>query len=338
MKILATGGAGYVGSHCVRELCAGGHDVAVYDNLRDGGHREAVDPRARLVVGDLADRALLERTFAEGRFDAVMHFAARLNVGESVREPLRYYRNNVVNTVSLLEVMQAHAMRRLVFSSSCATYGIPPGVPVTEDMPQAPISPYGHTKLAMEWALRGCAEAWGLGATALRYFNAAGAAADGTLGEDRDPEYHLIPLVLQVALGQRERVEVFGTDYPTPDGSCIRDYVHVEDLADVHRRALESQPAGVLRCLNVGTGAGTSVRQIIEVAREVTGREIPAAFGPRRPGDPPALYADPSRAMRELHWQPRYPEVRRIIETAWNWHRTHPHGYASVRSPGAMAK
>ena len=329
MKILVTGGAGYVGSHCVRSLCDGGHSVVVYDNLRDGGHKEAVDRRAELIVGDLADTPLLDRTLADGRFDAVMHFAAYLDVNESVRKPLLYYRNNIINSVSLLELMHAHNVKRIVFSSSCATYGLPRAVPITEDMPQNPINPYGRTKLAIEWALRDSSIAWGLGAAALRYFNASGAAADGSLGEDREPEYHLVPVVLQVALGRREEIKIFGLDYPTRDGSCVRDYVHVEDLAGVHRIAIETQQEGEFRCYNVGTGLGVSVKELIEVAREVTGHDIPASPAPRREGDPPELYADPTKAMTELGWQAKYTDIRRIIETAWNWHRAHPHGYAA---------
>lgn len=334
MNIFVTGGAGYVGSHCVRGLCDAGHDVVVYDNLTSGGHREAVDPRATLVVGDLADVSLLNRTLGDppGRLrpiEAVMHFAASADVGESVREPLMYYRNNITNTVSLLEAMHAHDIKKLVFSSSCSVYGIPAAVPITEDMPKQPVSPYGRTKLAIEWALSDSAAGWGLGATALRYFNAAGASADGLIGEDHRPENHLIPRVLQVALGQREKVEIFGLDYPTSDGSCVRDYVHVADLSSAHAIAIEAQPAGQFRCYNLGTGEGVSVKEIIETAREVTGHKIPASPAPRRQGDPPELYADPTLARTELGWQPEYTDIRRTIETAWNWHRAHPRGFAA---------
>jgi len=327
MKLLVTGGAGYVGSHSVRELCAAGHNVVVLDNLINGGHREAVDHRAALVEGDLSDAAAVDRVFAKHGFDAVIHFAALLDVNESVREPLKYYRNNVAYTVSLLETMQRHGVKKFVFSSTCATYGVPPRVPITEVMPQQPISPYGRTKLTVEWALRDAADAWGLGATALRYFNASGAAADGTLGEDRTPEYHLIPLVLQVALGQRDHIKIFGTDYPTADGTCVRDYIHVEDLATVHRRAVESQKDGQFRFYNVGTGCGVSVKELIHVSRSVTGCPIPTVNAPRREGDPPELYADPSKIIRELGWRPRYTDIRDTVSSAWQWHRTHPHGY-----------
>ncbi len=329
MRIFITGGAGYVGSHCVREMCNAGHHVVVLDNLTSGGHREAVDERATLVVGDLADAELVRGTLSEDRFDAVMHFAAMLNVNESVSKPLRYYQNNVSNTVSLLQSMQACGVGKIVFSSTCATYGDVTVAPITEDMPQHPITPYGRSKLAVEWVLRDCAAAWGLGATALRYFNASGASSDGTLGEDRKPEYHLIPLILQVPLGQRADIKIFGADYPTPDGTCVRDYIHVEDLGTVHRLAIESQQAGEFRFYNVGTGHGASVREVIEAARQVTGHEIPAIETPRREGDPPELYADPSKVIRELGWQPAYPTILPIVETAWNWHQAHPKGYAS---------
>jgi UDP-glucose 4-epimerase len=329
MRVFVTGGAGYVGSHCVQELCRAGHDVVVFDNL-SAGHEQAVDSRASFVRGDLADLDLLNKTLGDGGFEAVMHFAASLDVGESVAEPLKYYENNAVNTVRLLQTMQRHQVLRLVFSSTCATYGTPPAVPITEDMPQDPINPYGHTKLAMEWAMRDSSESWGLGACCLRYFNASGAASDGSIGEDHDPELHLIPLVLQVPLGQRDKIKIFGVDYPTRDGSCVRDYIHVEDLAEVHRLVLDSQEPGTFRYYNVGTGVGNSVKQVIEAAREVTGHEIPAVPSPRRPGDPAELYADPTKIMTELGWKPKYTDIGRIIETAWNWQQAHPNGFKEM--------
>lgn len=327
MKVLVTGGAGYVGSHCVRHLCDAEHDVVVLDNLC-AGHRAAVDQRARFIEGDLADATLVRSTLADGAFDGIMHFAAHLDVGESVHKPLRYYENNVVNTVRLLQKMERADIRRFVFSSTCATYGVPASVPITEDIPQSPINPYGHTKLAMEFAMSDCAEAWGLGACALRYFNASGAAEDGTIGEDHHPEPHLIPIVLQVALGQRENVKIFGVDYPTPDGTAVRDYIHMDDLARAHLLALDSQEPGQFRYYNVGTGTGTSVKEVIDAARRVTGHEIPAIPSARRPGDPPELYADPTKIMTELGWKPKFADIEPVIASAWKWHQSHPNGFA----------
>lgn len=326
MRVLVTGGAGYVGSHTVRALCDAGFDVIVYDNLSTG-HAAAVDRRASLTVGDLSHESHLAETLSRN-VEAVLHFAASLDVPESVREPLRYYRNNVANSVTLLTAMKHAGVRRMVFSSSCATYGIPSSVPIDENAPQQPINPYGRTKLAIEWMLRDSARAWNLGATALRYFNAAGASPAGDIGEDHDPEIHLIPRVLFAAQGRLTEVSIYGTDYPTPDGTCIRDYIHVDDLADAHVRALTTQSDGTFRCYNLGTGRGASVRQIIDAAREVTGRKFPVVTSPRREGDPPELVASPDRARGELGWTPRYLEIDEIIRTAWNWHRTHPNGYS----------
>jgi UDP-glucose 4-epimerase len=326
MRLFVTGGAGYVGSHCVKLLCERGHQVTVYDNL-SAGHRAAVHPAARFVRGGLGDRESLDRAL-DGGFEAVIHFAASLIVPESVSSPLKYYENNVVNTIRLLVAMQAKGVRKLIFSSSCAVYGHVDRAPVTEQCPQNPVSPYGRTKLMMEWALRDSAAAWGLASISLRYFNASGASGDGTIGEDHDPEIHLIPILLQVALGRREFIQVFGTDYDTPDGTCVRDYVHVDDLAAAHLLALESLPdVGKAEAFNLGVGRGNSVREVIDAARRVTGHPIPALDAPRRPGDPPALYADASGIKRRLGWQARYTDIGSIIETAWRWHRTHPNGY-----------
>lgn len=326
MKVFVTGGAGYVGSHCVKLLCEEGHDVTVYDNLV-AGHRQAVHPRATLIEGDLADRDMLGQSLAGG-FEAVMHFAAYLVVPESVADPLKYYDNNVVNTIKLLQAMRATGIRRLIFSSTCAVYGDVADVPVTETAPHNPVSPYGRTKLMMEWALRDSAEAWGLASTSLRYFNACGAAGDGSIGEDHDPEIHIVPVLLQVALGRRKGFRIFGTDYETPDGTCIRDYVHVDDLAAAHLLALQALPnMGAANAYNVGTGCGHSVREVLDAARRVSGHAIPATEDARRPGDPAVLYADPTRIRSDLGWRPRYTDIQAIVETAWRWHRAHPDGY-----------
>lgn len=329
MRILVTGGAGYVGSHCLRALCDAGHDTVVYDNLLNG-HRQAVDSRSRLVEGDLADAILLDRILGEGDFEAVLHFAAFAEVGESVRDPLGYYRNNVVNSVTLLEAMKRHRVLRLVFSSSCAVYGVPTKVPILELTPKNPVSPYGRTKLVVEWLIEDAAQAWGLGAIALRYFNAAGASADGALGEDHEPESHLIPRVLRVALGKAERIMIFGDDYPTPDGTCIRDYIHVEDLATIHRLAVEQSAPGRFEAYNVGTGVGVSVREVIETAKTVTGHAIPMEITARRAGDPPELVAQASAICARFEWKPQYAQIGHTIETAWNWHRAHPNGYGKL--------
>lgn len=327
MKIFVVGGAGYVGSHCVKRLVEAGHKVTVYDNL-SAGHRQAVPSDVTFVQGDLGDRVTLDGLFDAGGYDAAMHFAAFLDVGESVREPLKYWNNNVADTLKLLEAMQAHGVKRFIFSSTCAVYGEPDDLPIVEDLPKSPINPYGHTKLAVEWMLQNSAVAWGLGSVSLRYFNASGAAEDGSIGEDHDPEIHLIPLVLKVALGQRKDIKVFGTDYPTPDGSCVRDYIHVEDLAEAHLKAVEGCEPGQAEAYNVGTGTGTSVLEIITAAREVTGHEIPAEKTARRPGDPPALYANADKIRARFQWEPRYRDVKSVIETAWRWHSAHPNGFS----------
>ena len=325
MRVLVTGGAGYVGSHAAKLLAASGHDVVIVDNLAEG-HRAAAG-KLPLVVADLLDQATITEVLEQRRIEAVMHFAAFAYVGVSVTEPAKYYHNNIVGTLSLLDAMLAADVRRIVFSSTCATYGIPTKVPIREDHPQAPINPYGFTKLAIERALADYSHAYGLGYAALRYFNASGAAEDGTIGEDHDPETHLIPLVLQVALGQRESVDIFGTDYPTPDGTCIRDYIHVDDLASAHLRALEKLSDGAALKLNLGTGHGASVQEVVDVARAVTGHKIPTRHAGRREGDPPELVADPAAAKHTLGWEARFKDVRPIIESAWRWHQAHPNGY-----------
>lgn len=325
MKVLLTGGAGYVGSHAARLLLKRGHEIWVYDNLSEG-HRAAV-PAGRLIEGDLHDRAKLTATLREKKIEAVMHFAASCYVGVSVTNPAEYYHNNVVGTLSLLEAMRTAAVKRIVFSSTCATYGVPDIVPITEAEKQSPINPYGFTKLVIEHALADYAHAYGWGYAALRYFNASGAAADGSIGEDHDPETHLIPLILDVALGKRASIKVFGEDYPTPDGTCIRDYIHVDDLATAHLAALERLEEGVALKLNLGTGSGASVLEVIEACRRVTGHAVPTEMAPRREGDPPALVADARLANQVLGWQPKYREIEAVVKSAWGWHKAHPQGY-----------
>lgn len=325
MNILVTGGAGYIGSHASRHLSRAGHQTWVYDNLCQG-HRAAV-PVGRLIEGELMDRERLVETLRSKQIDAVMHFAAFALVGESVADPAKYYHNNVVASLNLLEAMREADVKRIVFSSTTATYGVPKRVPITEDEPQAPINPYGFAKLVMEQALADYSAAYGLGYAVLRYFNASGATPDGDLGEDHDPESHLIPIVFQVALGQRDHITIFGNDYPTPDRTCIRDYVHVDDLASAHLAALDRLSLGKGLKLNLGTGRGYSVREVVDACRKVSGRPIPEQFGPRRPGDPPELVADARLAQRVLDWKPRYQDIKSIVATAWRWHSTHPKGY-----------
>lgn len=328
MKILVVGGAGYVGSHACRYLDRAGHEVWILDNL-SRGHREAV-LSGRLIVGDAGDIPFVTRCLKEHQIEAVMHFAAFALVGESVSDPAIYYQNNVVATLNLLEAMRSAGVSKFVFSSTTATYGEPDQVPIPETTPQNPINPYGFTKLVIEKALADYANAYGLGYAALRYFNAAGAHPDGDLGEDHDPESHLIPIVLQVALGQRSHVTVFGNNYPTSDGTCIRDYIHVEDLATAHLLALERLRPGKGLCLNLGTGHGNSVQEVIEACRLVSGHPIPLRIGDRRPGDPAKLVADARLAQATLGWKPRYVEIAEIVATAWKWHQSHPRGYGSL--------
>jgi UDP-glucose-4-epimerase GalE len=325
MKVLVVGGAGYIGSHAARMLEKSGHEIWVYDNLSEG-HRAAV-PEGKLIVGDLMESEKLQAAFKSHSIDAVMHFAASCYVGVSVTDPAPYYQNNIVGTLSLLNAMRAAGVEKIVFSSTCATYGIPEIVPITEAEKQAPINPYGFTKLAIEHALADYAHAYGLQYAALRYFNASGASSEGAIGEDHAPETHLIPLVLQVALGQRENIKIFGDDYPTPDGTCIRDYIHVDDLATAHVAALEKLGPGSQLRLNLGTGQGASVREVIEASRRVTGHAIPAEVVARREGDPPQLVADARLANETLAWQPKFTDIEAVVASAWKWHQTHPQGY-----------
>jgi UDP-glucose-4-epimerase GalE len=316
--ILVTGGAGYVGSHACKALAAAGHRPVVYDNL-SRGHREAVR-WGPLVEGDLHDAARLATALRDHRIGAVMHFAAFAYVGESVSEPDKYYRNNVGGTLALLDAMRKAGVERIVFSSTCAVYGVPDRVPIRETTAKAPLNPYGETKLAIERALHWYGEAYGLHSMALRYFNAAGADPDGEIGEDHEPETHLIPRVLRAALGTGEPVEIYGSDYPTADGTAVRDYIHVSDLADAHLRALDHLAAGGAGgAINLGTGSGCSVRQVIAAVERVAGRPVPRRGAARRPGDPPELVADPSLARSQLGWQPRSSDLETIVATALAW-------------------
>lgn len=320
--ILVTGGAGYIGSHAVLALQQAGYGVVVLDNLVYG-HRDIVDAlKAELIVGDTCDRALLDSIFATHDISAVMHFAAYAYVGESVADPAKYYRNNVVGTLTLLEAMIAADIRKFVFSSTCATYGVPNAVPIPEDHPQAPINPYGMSKLMVERILTDFDRAYGFKSVYFRYFNAAGASSTGLIGEDHTPETHLIPLVLLTALGQRDSIAVFGTDYPTPDGTCIRDYIHVTDLANAHVLGLKYLLAGgETEVFNLGNGSGFSVREVIEAAQQITGRSIAVVESERRPGDPPALVGSSDKAARILGWQPQHSDLKAILTDAWNWHQ-----------------
>lgn len=323
MRLLVTGGAGYIGSICTRLLLDAGHEVVVLDNL-ERGHRQAVAPQARLVVADLLDAETVRATLAEG-FDGVLHFAALALVGESVQHPERYYRTNVGGSLNLLEAMAAAAVPRLVFSSTCAVYGQPEEVPISEREPPRPVNAYGASKLAVDHLIRDFCTAYGIGAVSLRYFNVAG-AGDG-VGEDHEPETHLIPNILATLTGRRERVEILGTDYPTPDGTAVRDYIHVEDLAAAHLLALQSPRPGHHEILNLGSGNGFSVREVIRAAEEVTGRPIPAVECPRRPGDPPMLVAASERIRAVLGWEPAKPELTAMIADAWAFMQAHPNGY-----------
>ncbi len=327
MNVLVVGGAGYIGSHCVRQLQAAGHRPVVMDNLVFG-HRQAVAPEIPFYDCDLGDPDPVARVLHDEQIDLVMHFAAFAYVGESVTEPRKYYENNFVATLRLLETMLDNNVNKFVFSSTCATYGEPDTLPMVESLSQVPINPYGQTKLDVENCLKAFAHAYGLSFAAFRYFNAAGAAEDGTIGEDHDPETHLIPLVIDAATGRRDNIKIFGTDYDTPDGTCLRDYVHVDDLSRAHIAVFEklAEP-GAGHFYNLGTGTPNSVREIIRAVEEVTGLEVPVVESERRPGDPPALYADSSKAQRELGWEIRFKDVQDTIATAWKWHQAHPNGF-----------
>jgi UDP-glucose 4-epimerase len=324
MRVLVTGGAGYIGSVVVAQLLQAGHQVVVYDNL-SRGKRGAVTPGAELLVGDISDPLALDAAFGSGGFEAVMHFAASIEAGESMQVPEKYFGNNTAGTLTLLQAMLRHNVKRLVFSSTAALYGEPKRTPIQEDDELDPTNAYGESKLLVERMLAWLHRIHGLHYASLRYFNAAGATR--LLGEVHDPETHLIPLILQVAQGKRSHISIFGTDYPTPDGSCIRDYIHVLDLAGAHLLALDALAKQSRLIYNLGNGRGFSVREVIEAARQVTGHPIPAVESPRRPGDPAVLVASSEKIMRELGWKPKYPELEPIIASAWQWFQDHPQGY-----------
>lgn len=327
MAVLVCGGAGYIGSHAVADLIAKGEEVVVVDNLQTG-HKEAVVSPAKLYIGDLRNQEFLEGVFFENDIESVMHFAADSLVGESMTDPLKYYENNVYGTLCLLKTMKKYDVKIIVFSSTAATYGEPDSIPIVENSPTNPTNPYGETKLAIEKMLKWSERAYGIKYVILRYFNVAGAHLEGDIGEDHFPETHLIPLVLQVALGQREKIMIFGDDYNTHDGTCIRDYIHVTDLVAAHILAMERlRHTGESGIYNLGNGNGFSVKEVIEAARQVTGSNIPAEVAPRRLGDPAKLVASSTKAEKELGWKPQFVFIEQIIESAWKWHSTHPKGY-----------
>ncbi|MGV3129899.1 UDP-glucose 4-epimerase GalE [Staphylococcus simulans] len=327
MSVLVLGGAGYIGSHAVHQLLDEGYDVAVVDNLGTG-HRGAVPEAVRFYEGDIRDKAFLNQVFEKEAVEGVFHFCAYSLVGESVQKPLEYFNNNVYGMQVLLEVMKAHDVNEIVFSSTAAVYGEPEVVPIQEDVQKAPTNPYGESKLMMEKMMHWCHNAYGVNYTALRYFNVAGAREDGTIGEDHNPETHLIPIVLEAALGQRDAITIFGVDYDTEDGSCVRDYLHVTDLIDAHILAYQYlKNGGESGAFNLGSSQGYSVIEIVEAARKATGETIKSEIGERRAGDPSKLIASSDKARKVLGWEPKHDDIEEIIATAWNWHRAHPNGY-----------
>lgn len=326
MKVLVTGGAGYIGSHTVRQLVKTGADVTVLDSMVYGHPGAIVDKEVKLVKGDLGDPTVVYPLLLNGKFDAVVHFAAYIQVGESVTDPLKYYENNIAKPLTLLKAMILAGTKKFVFSSTCATYGVPTQVPIPETEKQDPINPYGGSKFMLEKVCKDCDRAYGLKSVFLRYFNASGCAPDGLIGEDHEPESHLIPVILQAIKGERPGITVFGTDYDTPDGTCIRDYIHVDDLADAHLRALDYlMKGGETNWFNLGTGKGLSVKEIIDAAEKVTGQKAPVTYGERREGDPPRLIADARKAAEILGWIPKYQDAHDIVATAWKW-MSGPHG------------
>nr|WP_307774927.1 UDP-glucose 4-epimerase GalE [uncultured Cetobacterium sp.] len=327
MAILVCGGAGYIGSHAVKALIEAKREVIVLDNMQTG-HVEAVPEEIKLLLGDLRDIDFLNKVFSDNNIEGVIHFAADSLVGESVTNPAKYFENNVMGTMNLLNAMRSHGVKNIVFSSTAATYGEPKNIPILETDETLPTNPYGESKLMVEKILKWYDQAYGIKYTALRYFNVAGACPTGEIGEDHSPETHLIPIILQVALGKREKIGIYGDDYPTEDGTCIRDYIHVSDLVDAHILALDRLINGANSTVyNLGNGEGFSVKQVIEAARKVTKHEIPAEVSPRRGGDPARLVASSNKAMKELKWKPKYSSLESIIETAWNWHTKNPNGY-----------
>ncbi len=328
MKILFTGGAGYVGSACLRHAAKQGHEVLAYDNLVEG-HPKAVASNP-LVEGDIADTAKLTATLKDFGADAVMHFAAATNVGESVENPEYHYANNIGGSLSLLNAMRAAGVTRMLFSSTSSLYGAADKIPISEDSPPIPENPYARSKMAVEWMIQDFAHAYGLGYTLLRYFNACGADPSGEFGEHHDPETHIIPRILEVALGQRKTFAIFGTDYPTPDGTCLRDYVHIDDLASAHLLAIEATGPETRELYNIGTGTGQSVNEVIEACEAVVGQPIAKEYVARRPGDPPRLVSDPTKLQNGLGWSPRYTDIKEIIATAWEWHSKNPQGYTDA--------
>ena len=328
MSILVCGGAGYIGSHAVHQLVAGGENVVIADNLQTG-HRAALNPAAKFYEGDIRDAAILDKIFTENEIEAVIHFAANSLVGESVQKPLMYFNNNVGGMQVLLESMVKNGVDKIVFSSTAATYGEPIKIPIDENDPTIPTNPYGESKLIMEKMMQWVSRANGVHFVSLRYFNAAGALEDGSIGEDHNPETHLIPLILQVPLGKRDHITIFGDNYPTPDGTCLRDYIHVIDLADAHILALKYlREGGESNIFNLGNGQGFSVKEMILAAEKVTGQKIKTEIGARRAGDPAQLIASSDKAKKILKWIPKFADVEKIIATAWKWHKSHPNGYA----------
>ena len=325
MNVMLTGGAGYIGSHVARALGEAGHTVVVYDSLVKG-HPDALTD-ADLIVADVHNADALKAAMQDNAIDAVIHFAAFIEAGESVVQPDKYFTNNTLTGMTLLDAMREVGVKKLVFSSTAAVYGTPERTPIEETDRLDPINPYGSSKLCVEFMLRAYATAYNMGFVALRYFNVAGAHPDGDIGEDHSPETHLIPLILQVPMGKRDGVKIYGDDYDTPDGTCIRDYIHVCDLADAHVLAAGAIEPGQVKVYNLGNGEGFSVKQVIETCRKVTGHAIPAAITPRRPGDPARLVASSTKAMTQLGWKPKYPQLETIVQHAWNWHKNHPAGY-----------